>query len=176
MKQKLFLFWLWWVNSRAFVSATLINTLVVVLFLYFQSHHLQWSEESLRALFDIFVFFFPFVFSFIFIVSLLLVFRALFSWKIGTKKLVLYDCEDEEVFQPGLLDVLPLWRKWLFVTVWILVLGWLLLIGSIQLFAPAVLTASYFNMTLMVLSVELMGGLVFVYGLQRCKKIGHIHV
>lgn len=177
---KLYLFWARWVSMRS-VSYALLLSLLSSLFAYISKgfgKETLWpsfaplNTETLLALKEIVYISFPIAFSLSFIIMLLLVFKALFAQKIEGYRFVLYNCADEKIDKPLLSDVAGLWRKWLFVTLWAIVLFWILIIGASKLifgFYPPLTWFNGLNLYLLVISL---GGVVFVFGVKRCKKIG----
>ncbi len=168
---KLYLFWLTWVSLRTFFISIALS-IFSALMMYIYKGFAPLNSETFIALLDIVYLSFPIAFSLSFILMLLFVFRALFMQKVETKCFVLYDCQNEEVTQPNLSDVMGLWRKWLFLTVWLILLFLVLFIGLSKLLFDVFPPAHWFNAYSMYVLVSSFGGLVFVFSVKKCKKIG----
>lgn len=123
------------------------------------------------ALYDVAIFSFPIAFSLSFILALLLVFKALFNHKFKDFKVELYNCSYEVLDKPLVSDVMPLWRKWLFLTFWFIVIFLVIVLGIYKLIFD-VLPLAYLNGITVYLMVVSLGGAVFVLGLMKCKKVG----
>ena len=168
---KLYLFWLTWVSLRTlFISIVLSLFSAVMMYIY--KGFAPLNEETFMALLDIVYLSFPIASSFSFILMLLFVFRALFTQEIDTKSFTLYDCQSKEITNPSVSDVMGLWRKWLFITVWMILLFLVLFIGLAKLLFDVFPPAYWFNAYSLYLLVSTLGGLVFIFAVKKCKKIG----
>lgn len=167
---KLYLFWFTWVSLRTLFIAFILS-LVTALIVYISKGFAPLNEETFSALKEVFYFTFPIFASLSFIIALLLVFKALFSKNIEGKKIKLYDCEDEHIPEPLLSDVTMLWRKWLFVTVWAILIFLVLFIGVWKLASGDFPPISWFNAQSLYVLISFLGGIVFVFGINTCKKI-----
>lgn len=167
---QLYIFWLWWVSSRSVFSALFISTLCAVL-VYISKGSMTIDKEVLKALFEVIYFCFPISFSFTLILSFLLVFKVLFKHRFKGFRLELYDCSHEPIQDPLLSDVTFLWRKWLFVSLWVIVIFMVLVFGLMKLFFD-IEPLSLLNGLSAYLLVVVFGGVVFTFGVKRCKKIG----
>lgn len=167
---QLYLFWLLWVSIVSSVLAVFLSVLSSLL-LYISKGFQSLNEEVLMALFDIAVFSFPIAFSLSFILALLLVFKALFRHDFKDFKIELYNCSHETLDKPLLSEVVHLWRKWLFLTFWFIIIFLVIVFGISKLIFNE-LPLSYINGLSIYLLVVSLGGVVFVVGISRCKKIG----
>ena len=170
---KLYVFWAFWVTSRSLFYALLLS-LFSVLLVYISKGLAPLNKETFLALKEIVYLSFPVAFSLSFIIALLLVFKKLFSQTIDGHKFVLYNCSHEEIFSPLLSDVTDIWRKWLFLTVWAILFFLVLLLGGAKLLLGILPPLHWFNGLSLYLLVITLGGLVFTFGVKRCKKIGII--
>lgn len=167
---QLYFFWFWWVSSRSALFAAVISIFCAVL-VYVSKGFMSLDKEVLNALLQIVYFCFPIAFSFTFIISFLLVFKALFKHNFKGFNIELYNCAHELIKDPQLSDVTSLWRKWLFVTLWVILVFLVLFFGVMKIFfeiEPLSLLNGISAYTL----VSIFGGLIFVFGVKRCKKIG----
>ncbi|PHR57886.1 MAG: hypothetical protein COA44_05315 [Arcobacter sp.] len=128
------------------------------------------NKESLMALKEVFYFSFPISFSLSLILMFLLVFKEVFFHNIGRYRLYLYDCKDECIEKPLLSDVTMLWRKWLFVTLWIILIILVIFLGLYKLFTGG-FPIEWINGWSLTFLIFIFGGLVFSFGLSRCKKV-----
>jgi len=167
---QLYTFWLLWISIVSSLVAIVLSVLSSLL-LYISKGFQSLNEEVLMALFDVAVFSFPIAFSLSFILSLLLVFKALFKHEFKDFKVELYNCSNEVLDSPLLSDVTHLWRKWLFLTFWFIVLFLVVVLGFNKLVFNA-LPLEYLNGLTIYLMVVSLGGIVFILGIKRCKKIG----
>ena len=167
---QLYLFWLLWVSLvSAFISIFL--SLFASLLVYISKGFQSLNKEVFQALFDIVSFAFPIAFSLSFIIALLLVFKALFRHEFKGFTLELYNCSNEVLDKPLLSEITLLWRKWLFVTLWSILIFLVLVMGLSKLIFGEV-PLEYLNGISVYLLVVSLGGLVFVLGINRCKKVG----
>lgn len=171
---KLYLFWLVWVSVYSFLAASVL-ALFAALTVYVSKGFAALNPETLSALKEIVYLSFPITFSFSLILVLLLVFKALFSHKVEGFSFVLYDCKDEKIENILLSDVIVLWRKWLFITVWMILLFLVLFLGVSKLLFGVFPPLQWFNGYTLYLLIMLFGGGVFVFIINKCKKIGIIH-
>ncbi len=167
---QIFLFWFYWVNSRSLFYA-LFFALLVSIGVYLYQGAVTLNMDNLKAIWQVLVFVFPFSFSLSFITTLLLVFKALFARQIGGYRLILNDCKAQPIEKVLLSDVLPLWRRWLFVTVWLIVLFWVLFIGLWNLVTGELPPLTSFNGVSLYLLVMALGGASFSLGIPFCKKL-----
>ena len=167
---KLYIFWLTWVSLRTLLSAFTLSCLAS-LTVYMSKGFAPLNKQTLSALSEVFYFAFPIFTSLSLIICLLLVFKALFSKKIEKRSIKLYDCEDERIQKPLLSDVTMLWRKWLFVTVWAILIFLVLFIGLYKIALGEFPPLSWFNVQSLYALISILGGIVFVFGINRCNKI-----
>ena len=167
---KLYLFWLFWVSSRSVALAALLSCLSALV-IYLSKGMAPLNQETMVALKEIAFLSFPIAFSLSFIITLLLVFKALFSQKIDGKKICLYDCQQRLIEKPLLSDVTMIWRKWLFRTIWTIIIFLVIFVGLWRLISGELLTTEWFNGLNLYLLVITFGGAVFVFGIKTCKKI-----
>jgi len=168
---KLYAYWLFWVSSRSFVVAVFISSFCSLMF-YISKGSNSLDADVYKALYEIGLFCFPIAFSFTFIISFLLVFRAVFSYKFKNLQLELYNCKHELIQKPNLSDVTSLWRKWLLITFWILIVFFVIVLGFSKLVFGILPSMSFINGVNMYILISIIGGLVFAFGLKRCKKVG----
>ncbi len=171
---KLYLFWLTWVTVRTLLGSIIIAILSAVA-VYVYKGFAPLSKATFFALKEIVYLSFPIGFSLSFILVLLLVFKALFSRRVGGLHFILYDCKQEAIDSPLFSDVISLWRKWLFITVWMVLLFSVLFIGISKLFFGSYPSPSWFNASTLYLLVVTLGGGAFVLVVKKCKKIGIKH-
>ena len=172
---KIYLFWLVWVSVYSFLAASVL-ALFTALMVYIAKGFADLNLEKLAALKEIVYLSFPITFSLSLIIALLFVFKALFTHKVEGFSFVLYDCKDEKIDNVLLSDVTALWRKWLFITVWMILLFLVLFLGASKLLFGVFPPLEWFNGCSLYLLIMLFGGGVFVFVLNRCKKIGIINV
>lgn len=170
---KLYLFWASWVTLRSVAYALFLSFFSAVL-VYISKGFAPLNEETFLALKKIVYISFPIAFSLSFIIVLLLVFKALFAQKIDGQRFVLHNCAHEKIDEPLLSDVTDLWRKWLFVTVWAVLLFLVLLIGLSKLLLDVYPPLTWFNGLSLYFLIISLGGIVFVFGIKSCKKVGII--
>lgn len=168
---KLYAFWASWVTLKSLLYALFLS-LSSALLVYISKGFATLNKETFLALKEIVYLSFPIAFSLSFIIVLLLVFKRLFSQKIDGHGFELYSCDHEKIDLPLLSDVTSLWRKWLFVTVWAILLFLVLLIGLSKLLFGSFPPLSWFNGLSLYFLVISLGGIVFVYGIKSCKKVG----
>ena len=167
---QLYLFWLMWVSLvSAFIAIFL--SFFASLLVYISKGFQSLNKEVFQALFDIVSFAFPIAFSLSFILALLLVFKALFKHNFKDFNLELYDCSYKAIDKPLLSDITQLWRKWLFFTLWAIMIFIVIIFGISKLLF-GVLPLAYLNGLTAYLLVISLGGAVFVFGINRCKKVG----
>ncbi len=172
---KVYLFWLTWVSLRTLFIATVLAS-ITALAVYIYKGFAPLNKETFVALKGIAFLSFPIGFSLAYILVLLMVFKALFSQRIGGLYFVLYDCKQEVINSPVLSDVVMLWRKWLFITVWMILVFVVLFIGISKLLLGTFPSLSWFNAYTLYLLVSILGGGAFAFILKKCKKIGVKHV
>jgi len=167
---KLYLSWAGWVSFSSLLLALILSLSVTVL-TYISKGLAPLEKKTFLALEEIFFFSFPISFSLSAIIMLLLVFKAVFNWKVDGCELKLYDCNDDVIVKPLISDVIMIWRKWLFLTVWSLILFFLLFLGLWKLFTFQDLPLQWLNGVNIYLLILLFGGLIFSLGIVRCKRI-----
>ncbi len=172
---KLYFFWLAWVSVCSFLAASVL-ALCTALMVYIAKGFAALNLETLSALKEIVYLSFPVTFSLSLIITLILVFKALFTRKLEGFSFVLYDCKHEKIENILLSDVTMLWRKWLFVTVWVILLFFVLFLGASKLLFGVFPPLAWFNGYTLYLLIMLFGGGVFVFVVKSCRKIGIEHV
>jgi len=166
---KLYWFWLSYIALRTLVlSSTLSFLTSLIIYIYKGAGTL--NKESFLALKTIFYFSFPAFFSLSLILMLLLVFKAVFTREISGYNLSLYDCKDKRIESPLLSDIVMLWRKWLFLSLWIIIIFLVIFLGIYTVFTGE-LPSEWINGISLSFLISIFGGIVFVLGLSKCKKV-----
>lgn len=125
---RLSLRWLGFVLWFSFVLG-LILTLAVTL-ITVVTIGVSFTAAGLKALYILVSFWFKLSWVLSFLIALIFSFKTLFNKEIAGRTLFLMECESKEPFDPVILvDVIPIWRKFLFWMVWILLVVALLLLG-----------------------------------------------
>lgn len=168
---KLYLFWLVWISTRSFLSAFVL-ALFAALMVYISKGFATLNMETFSALKEIVYLSFPVTFSLSLIIALLWVFKALFTHTIEGNSFVLYDCKHEKIENILMSDITMLWRKWLFITVWMILLFLVLFLGLSKLLFGVFPPLIWFNGYSLYSLIMFFGGGVFVFVVNRCKKIG----
>lgn len=124
------LFWLQKVLIFATLIGLVLTVAIVLVTLFFTG--IAPSKEGMVAIYAIAHFWFFIAWTLGFLAALVLSFKSLFNRPMHGYKLLMLDCATKEPYEVViLLDVLPLWRKFLFWMVWILSVVALLLLGAL---------------------------------------------
>ena len=114
-----------WFSLVLGLILTLIVTLITIV-----STGVSFTAEGFKALYTLVSFWFKLSWALSFLIALIFSFKTLFNKVLAGKKLLLMECDSKEPFEPVILvDVIPIWRKFLFWMVWILLVVALLLLG-----------------------------------------------
>lgn len=107
----------------------LVLTLLITLVTLFNTG-VALNRQGLKAIFEIAHFWFMIAYIVGFLWALVLSFKGLFNRNMAGYRLVLLECSSKEAYSEIiLLDVLPLWRKFLFWQVWLISIMVLILLG-----------------------------------------------
>jgi hypothetical protein len=121
--------WLLYIVSFSFIIG-LILTFIITVSSWVMSGDMSFDSDKLSALYTVASFWFSLAWVISFLLAHIFSFKYIFNKNIAGKSLYIMDCESKEPLTPViLLDVLPVWRKFLFLIVWILLVVALLLLG-----------------------------------------------
>lgn len=119
----------WWKFRLAWISYIVVFSVGVSTFLtaiitagiFFTSNTVTFDKEVYAVVKEIASFWFYITYAFAFLLAFIFSFKAMFNRKLFGHKLLYLDCERKDALNPViLLDVIPLWRKFLVWIVWIL--------------------------------------------------------
>ena len=173
MRSFYFRLWLVWalrVTLESLIFGALMAFLIVVV-IYIKKGMPTLETEVLKALEDIFLFWFSLAWSVALLLSLFRSLKYLFNRCLGGYKLQLLSCDTKEEIDPvGYGDLVRVWRRWLMLLIW----SSAVFIMMIALFMHFV-----FGMTELFswLSIYVLYGIVMISGytslvllMARCKK------
>lgn len=164
----------WWKLRLYWMVYVVVFSTVIGLGLSFVVTLVSWSISGsfsleltqLKALYTVALFWFKLAWALSFLLALVFSFRKIFNREIAGKTLFLMDCESKEPLIPViLLDILPLWRKFLFMMVWVLVVMALLLLGLFGI------DKSFFGGSTLFILILLFGALLLPVMLLSVKNV-----
>ena len=115
------------------VVTGLVLTAVILVITLFNTGIGALDQTNISALLEIASFWFKLSWVLSFLLALMLSFKTLFNRPFAGKELLLLECKSKEPFIPVILvDVIPIWRKFLFWMVWILLVVALILLAVVN--------------------------------------------
>lgn len=125
---KLRLRWLLFVLGFSMALGAVLTLIITLITLF--SVGIVFTTKGMLALYALLSFWFKLTWVMSFLIALIFSFKVLFNKTLDKRRLSIIDCESKEPLEPViLLDVIPIWRKFLFWMVWILLVVALLLLG-----------------------------------------------
>jgi hypothetical protein len=118
-----FWFWLWWdwalwVSVSSLLLAGGFDGLLT-LGIYISKSMPELNAQTLKALADIWIFWFGIIWSVTLLLSIFLSMKRFFNRCFDGYKLQLLTCKDSELIDIVLLgDIVKVWRKWLMILIW----------------------------------------------------------
>lgn len=133
MSKFYFLVWSRWVLRVVLCSSILSAVLsaFITVVLYGLKGFPTLDDEVLKALFDIFYFWFPITLSFTLLVALFRSLKYIFSKCLDGYEFVLFKCnKTTQIRDVGYGDLLRVWRKWFVLLIWF-VMGQVLVVSGL---------------------------------------------
>ena len=174
MNKFYFFLWLRW-SVRLTLGSTIlasILSLIVTLSIYLNQGMATLDSEVVKALIDIFIFWFPVLWSFTLLLALFRGLKYIFNTCIYGYELKLYSCDGKELLeQIGYGDLVKVWRKWFMLIIWLV--GSLMVLSLIytSFFTTYTGVFDWFNIYWLFAFLLVSGYFSFILMSARCKRV-----
>ncbi|MBU1657884.1 hypothetical protein KKG72_02390 [bacterium] len=169
-----FLLWLRWAVRLTVCSILLACgiSLLVTLFLYMNQGAASLNIEILKALLDIFRFWFPIAWSVTLLISLFRGLKYIFNNCIAGYTLKLTACGSAHTIQTiGYGDLVKVWRKWFMLIIWLVGALMILSLTFTSLFTSYEGVFEWFDIYWLFSFILISGYFSFILLGSRCKKV-----
>jgi len=174
MNRFYFFLWLRWSIRLTLCSVVLASTLafVVTAYVYLTQGMPSLDSEILKALADLFRFWFPLIWSFTLLLALFRSLKYIFNSCISGYKLQLFTCNSKEIIETvGYGDLVKVWRKWLMLIIWLVGSMMILSLAFTYLFTSYNGVFEWFNIYWLFGFILLSGYFSFIFMSARCKRV-----
>ena len=172
---KFYLFlWLHWVARVTVCSVVLACGISasLVLFIYFNHNMPSLNAEILKALFDLFKFWFPVAWSLTLLIALFRSLKFIFNTSYFGYELKLMGCKSYDILDVvGYGDLVKVWRKWFMLLIWLVGSIMVLALVITYLFSSYIGLFEWFNIYWLFGFILIAGYFSFVLLGMRCKKV-----
>lgn len=174
MNKFYFFLWLRWSLRLTLCSTILASVLssFVTLYVYLSQGMVTINGEVVKALIDVFVFWFRVLWSFTLLLALFRSLKYIFNSCIYGYELKLYSCDSKEILeQVGYGDLVKVWRKWFMLIIWLV--GSLMVLSLIYtyLFTSFSGVFDWFNIYWLFVFLLFSGYFSFILMSSRCKRV-----
>ncbi|MBN2782533.1 MAG: hypothetical protein JXQ66_04775 [Campylobacterales bacterium] len=172
---KFYLFiWIIWLK-KLIISSVLLTTflsLAITLSIFFFKSSLNFDENILDALFDIFLFWFAFSSNFTILIALFINLKYIFNRCENNYMFKLLECNSKEFIEViGYGDLVKVFRKWFMHLIWIVSSFVILSLFVANIFFDYQNLFDWFSIYYLYGFMSLAGYLSFIVMGSRCKKI-----
>ena len=175
MRRFYFLLWLKWMLRVTLCSIALavVIALMITLFMYIQqSTKLDINIEILKALLDIFWFWFVLSWSGTLLIALFRSVKYIFDICLDGYQLRLLSCDTKEVVHSiGYGDLVKVWRKWFMLLIWIVASLMILSLGITYFFSDYTSVFEWFNIFWLFGFVLVAGYFSLILMIAKCKRV-----
>ncbi len=175
MSRFYFLLWLKWMLRVTLCSVALaiVVSLMITLFIYLQqSAKLDINMEILKALLDIYWFWFVLSWSGTLLIALFRSLKYLFNVCLDGYKLRLLSCDTKElVHHIGYGDLLKVWRKWFMLLIWIVASMMIVSLGITYFLSDYSSVFEWFNIFWLFGFVLISGYFSLILMIAKCKRV-----
>lgn len=168
------LLWLRWSIRVTLCSTVLASvfSLFITLYVYISQGMVTIDAKVLKALIDIFVFWFPIVWSFTILLALFRALKYIFNVSISGYMLNLYSCDGKELLREvGYGDLVKVWRKWFMLIIWLVGSLMVISLAYTYMFTPYSGVFEWFNIYWLFAFLLLSGYFSFILMTTRCKRV-----
>ena len=174
MSQFYFLLWLQWA-LRVSVSSVLFAIFfssIVTLFIYIKQGSVELSSEVIKALVEVFLFWFPLVWSVALLVALFRSLKYIFNKCVAGYELKLLECNKSDVIEVvGYGDLVKVWRRWFMLMIWLTGVQMIVVSGLMYILDTNSSIFDWFSIYILYLFILLSGYVSFILLGGRCKKV-----
>ncbi|MCD6173702.1 MAG: hypothetical protein J7J96_07945 [Sulfurimonas sp.] len=174
MSKFYFFLWLRW-SLRVAICSILMAcgvSFLITLSLYIFQGMPSFTEEILKALFQVFKFWFPITFSLTLLLALFRSLKYIFNICINGYKMQLLECENKEIVDElGYGDLVKIWRKWFMLIVWLVGAQMILSLIFTYLFTSCSGVFEWFDIYFLFTFVLIAGYISFILLSGRCKQV-----
>jgi hypothetical protein len=164
MKMSKFYFFLWlrWATRLSIYSITLsfLLTFFITFLTYVKLGFVSLDAQVIKALSDVYKFYFSIVFSFSLLFILFRSIKYIFDQCIDGYELKLLSCDNKEIIDIiGYGDLVKVWRKWIMLLIWLVAICMI-----VTLF-------KFFNIYALFAFILFSGYISFIILISKCKKV-----
>lgn len=162
MSRFYFFLWLRWAVKLSLntISISIFVTFVITFITYAKLGFVSLDNDALKALYDVYKFYFGIVFSLSLLLILFRSIKYIFNQCIAGYELKLLDCSSKDVIENiGYGDLVKVWRKWFMLLIWLVA------------FCMIVTLFNFFNIYALFIFILLSGYISFIILISRCKKV-----
>ena len=164
--------WISWVLRVSIESLffSLLFSFLITFIIYIKKSFPPLDDEVLKALWTVFVFWFPISWSLSLLLALFRSLKYIFTCKNGYSY-KLYSCDKKEIKEIGYGDLVSVWRKWFMLIIWMVAGIVLVLSMFFKLFFDFSSVFDWFNIWVLFIMVLVSGFFSFIFLPARCQKV-----
>ncbi len=174
MSKFYFFLWLRW-SFRVAICSVLMAcgvSFLITLYLYISQGMPAFTLEILKALFQLFKFWFPITLSLTLLLALFRSLKYIFNICINGYKMQLLECENKEIVdEVGYGDLVKIWRKWFMLIIWLVGVQMILSLIFTYLFTSFSGVFEWFDIYFLFTFVLIAGYISFILLSGRCKQV-----
>jgi len=175
MNRYYLLLWLRWMQRVTLCSIGLasVASMLITLFIYLSQVSIpSLDAEILKALFEVFWFWFTLSWSLALLIALFRSLKYIFNGCQAGYKLRLLSCDEKEVLADiGYGDLVKVWRKWFMLIIWLVASMMVISLGVTYLLSDYTSIFEWFNIFWLFTFVLVSGYFSFVLMISRCKRV-----
>ncbi|EDZ63845.1 conserved hypothetical protein [Sulfurimonas gotlandica GD1] len=149
-----------------------VLSLLATFYTYLSQGMVTLNSEVVKALVDVFVFWFPVLWSFTLLLALFRDLKYIFNSCVYGYELKLYSCDGKELLeQVGYGDLVKVWRKWFMLIIWLV--GSLMVLSLIYTYFFTTYSGvfDWFNIYWLFSFLLISGYFSFILMSARCKRV-----
>ncbi|WP_373036650.1 hypothetical protein [Sulfurimonas sp.] len=174
MSKFYFLLWLRWSLRVTLCSTVFASVLAafVTLYIYISQGMPTFGSEVVKALVDVFIFWFPIFWSFTLLLALFRSLKYIFNTCISGYELKLYTCDLKELIDNiGYGDLVKVWRKWFMLIIWLVGSLMVLSLAYTYIFTSYNGVFEWFDIYWLFGFILISGYFSFIMMSARCKRV-----
>ncbi len=174
MSKFYFFLWLRWLLRVLLCSLGLAFALSFLIssFIYINQGMLEFSDEVMNALLEIFQFSFPITLSFTLLIALFRALKYIFNQEVYGYKMNLLECDSKKRIEKiGYGDLVKVWRKWFMIMIWLVTTELTVSLVFIHFFISKNTIMEWFDIYYISVLIFIAGYFSFIILGSRCDRV-----
>lgn len=169
-----FFLWLYWVLRVMLCSVFLASTLsfFLIIYVFINQNMPQLTDEVIKAIFQVFSFWFPIFLSLTLLIALFRSLKFIFNHPFAGYELKLLECNSyEQIDIIGYGDLIKVWRKWFMLIIWLVGVQMIIAIVFTNFLSTYDGFLDWFNIYFLALFISFAGYFSFIILSAKCKRV-----